>query len=80
MSECEPGARQDPFLTHSEVTKQDGIAQAAIRTPSPKGNEGILTRVSREKCFERKDYNSIFVFATGSVGHWEKGDGADGTR
>lgn len=45
---------QEPFLTLSAVTKQSGIAQSAIYTPTPKGNEGILTSISRENVLGEK--------------------------
>ena len=38
-----------------------------VPTPSPKGNDGILTRVSGD-CSERKEYNNIFVAARRSLG------------
>lgn len=37
-----------------EVTKQSGIAQSAIHTPSPGGNEGILTSGSRENVLKKR--------------------------
>lgn len=54
VDECRWRRSQEPFLTLSEVTKQSSIARSAIHTPSPMGNERILTRLSRENVLRKK--------------------------